>query len=167
MREDVTYEHLFSLIEPIPKMIATNRSNESSSCSKYNLDSTRHNNTVNTLQWCHNECDGVSNHRRLDGLLNPLFRRRSKKTSKLRITGLCEGNSPVTGEFRSQRASKAEKVSIWWPYHGIFCDIHVESCSPHLLFMVTEWQDAADRRWAFNVHILDQLAWEKSKLIEE
>ena len=26
-------------------------------------------------------------------------RRRSKKTSKLRVTSLCEENSPVTGEF--------------------------------------------------------------------
>ena len=39
----------------------------------------------------------------------PLFRQRSKKTSKLRVTGLCEGNSPVTGEFSSQMASNAEK----------------------------------------------------------
>ena len=52
-----------------------------------------------TLQWRHNERDGVSNHRRLDCLLIHLFRRRSKKTSKLRVTGLCEGNSPVTCEF--------------------------------------------------------------------
>ena len=52
-----------------------------------------------TLQWRHNERDGVSNHRRLDFLLNCLFRRRSKNTSKLRVTGLCEENSPVTGEF--------------------------------------------------------------------
>ena len=51
------------------------------------------------LQWRHNERDGVSNHRRLDCLLNRLFRWRSKKTSKLRATGLCEGNSLVTGEF--------------------------------------------------------------------
>ena len=51
-----------------------------------------------TLQWRHNESDGVSNLRCLDCLLNPLFRRRSKKTSKLRVTGLCEGNPPVTGE---------------------------------------------------------------------
>ena len=35
-------------------------------------------------------------------------RRRSKKTSKLRVTGLCEGSSPVTGEFPAQRASNAE-----------------------------------------------------------
>ena len=52
-----------------------------------------------TLQWRHYERDGVSNHRRLDCLLNRLFRCRSKKTSKPRVTGLCEGNSPVTGEF--------------------------------------------------------------------
>ena len=48
-----------------------------------------------TLQWRHNELDCVSNHRHLDCLLNHLFRRRSKKTSNLRLTGLCEGNSPV------------------------------------------------------------------------
>ena len=52
-----------------------------------------------TLQWRHNERDGVSNHRRLGCLLNRLFRRKSKKTSKLHVTGLCEGNSPWTGEF--------------------------------------------------------------------
>ena len=39
---------------------------------------------------------------------------RSKKTSKLRVTDLCEGNSPVIGEFPAQRASNAENVSIWW-----------------------------------------------------
>ena len=32
-------------------------------------------------------------------LLSRLFRRRSKKTSKLRVTGLCAGKSPETGEF--------------------------------------------------------------------
>ena len=42
-------------------------------------------------------------------LLNRLFRPSSKKTSKLRVTGLCVGNSPVTGEFPTQRASNAEK----------------------------------------------------------
>ena len=43
----------------------------------------------NTLQWRHNGRDGVSNHQPHDCLLNRLFRRRSKKTSKLRVTGLC------------------------------------------------------------------------------
>ena len=50
-------------------------------------------------------------------LLNRLFRRRSKKTSKLRVTGLCAGNSPGTGEFPAQMAIYAENVSIWWRHH--------------------------------------------------
>ena len=69
------------------------------------------------LEWRHNEHGGVSNYRYLDYLLNRLFRRRSKKTSKLRVAGLCEWNSPVTGEFPSQKASNAENVSIWWRRH--------------------------------------------------
>ena len=44
-------------------------------------------------------------------------RRRSKKISKLRVTGLRVGNSPVPGEFRAQMASNAENVSIWWRHH--------------------------------------------------
>ena len=56
----------------------------------------------------------VSNHWRLKCLPNRLFRHRSKKTSKLSITGVCEGNSPMTGKFPAQRASKAENASIWW-----------------------------------------------------
>ena len=66
------------------------------------------------LQWRHNGRDGVSNHQPDNCLLNRLFRRRSKKTSKLRITGLWAGNSPGTGEFPTQMASYAENVSIWW-----------------------------------------------------
>ena len=69
------------------------------------------------LQWRHNEHDHVSNHQPHDCLLKRLFRRRSKKTSKLRVTGLCEGNSSVTSEFPAQRASNAENVSIWWRHH--------------------------------------------------
>ena len=77
------------------------------------------------LQWRHNGRNGVSNHQPPDSLLNRLFRHRSKKTSKLRVTCLCEGNSlvtssnetfptllalcavnsPVTGKFPSQRTN--------------------------------------------------------------
>ena len=39
-------------------------------------------NKVQPFQWRHNERDGVSNHRRLDALLNRLFRRLSKKKIK-------------------------------------------------------------------------------------
>ena len=50
-----------------------------------------------TLQWRHNRQDGVSNHRRLDYLLHRFFWRRSQKTWKHRVTGLCEVNSPHKG----------------------------------------------------------------------
>ena len=69
------------------------------------------------LQWRHNGRDSVSNHQPHDCLLNRLSIRRSKKTSKLHVTGLCEGNSPGTGEFQAQMVSNAENVSIWWRYH--------------------------------------------------
>ena len=46
------------------------------------------------LLWRHNEHDSVSNHQPRGCLLNRLFRRRSKKSSKLRVTGHCVGNSP-------------------------------------------------------------------------
>ena len=55
--------------------------------------------------------------------LNRLFRRRSK----LRVTGFCVGNSPGTGEFPVQKASKAENVSMWWRHRGCLSysnDIH-------------------------------------------
>ena len=66
---------------------------------------------------CHNELDSVSNHQPHECLLNRLFGRRSKKTSKLCVTGLYAGNSTGTDEFPAQRASNAENVSIWWRHH--------------------------------------------------
>ena len=51
-------------------------------------------NAMKALQWRHNDHDSVSNHQPHGWLLNRLFRRWSKKTSKLRVTGLCVGNSP-------------------------------------------------------------------------
>ena len=70
------------------------------------------------LRWHHNEHDGVSNHQP-NGCYSTVYSRQiSKKTPKLRVTGLCEGNSPVTGEFPAQRASNAENVSILWRHHG-------------------------------------------------
>ena len=75
-----------------------------------------------TLQWRHIECHGVWNQRRLDCLLNRLFRRRSKKTSKLRVTWSLAfvreiHQWPI---FPSQRASNAENVPILWRYHVPF-----------------------------------------------
>ena len=88
------------------------------SCYEYplqTLPSTKRN--LTPLHWRHNGRDGVSNHQPHDCLLNRSFRRRSKKTSNLRVTGLCAGNSPGTGEFPAQMASYAENVSIWWNHH--------------------------------------------------
>ena len=51
------------------------------------------------LQWRHNEHYGVIKHQPHDCLLNRLFKAQIKETSKLRVTGLCEGISTVTGEF--------------------------------------------------------------------
>ena len=44
-----------------------------------------------TFWWRHNGHDGVSNHQPHYCLLNRLFGCRSKKTSKLRVTGFCAG----------------------------------------------------------------------------
>ena len=54
----------------------------------------------------------------------------SKKTSKLRVTGLCEGNSSVTGEFPAQRASNAENVSIWWRHQESLVSLMMRSLEP-------------------------------------
>ena len=97
-----------------------------------------------TLQWRHNERGGASNHKPHGCLLSRVFKSRSKKTSKLRVTGLCVGNSPGTGEFPAQMASNPENVSIWWlhhdnqgmrgksyiPYHDNQCGSHLSVCMP-------------------------------------
>ena len=64
-------------------------------------------------------------------LLNRLFGRRSKKASKLRVTVLCAGNSPVTGEFPAQKASTRKMFpfddvimeSLWWYRYNIFTNM--------------------------------------------
>ena len=94
------------------------------------------------LRWRHNDHAGVSNHQPPGCLLNRLFRRKSKKTSKLRVTGLCAGNSPGTGEFSAQMASYAENVSIWWRHHDL-AEMFPSSSSPahvqYLQLNITWW----------------------------
>ena len=90
------------------------------------------------LQWCHNERDGVSNHQHHDDILHCLFRRWSMKTSKPRVTGLCEGNSPVTGEFTAQRASNAESGSI--------CDVIIPVMRSFGIFFVTSLNKLFDKQ---------------------
>ena len=85
----------------------------------YDIEKTKNRILIVTLRWRLNGRDGGLNHQPRDCLLNRLFGRRSKKTSKLRVTGLCVGNSPGTGEFPAQMASYAEDVSIWWRHHDL------------------------------------------------
>ena len=107
-----------------------------------------------SLQWRHNESGGVSNHQRLDCLLNRVFRRRSKKTSKLRVTGLCEGKSPVTGEFLAQRANSAkifpfDDVIMWffipareacfWHQGALLYVCVLTETIPYVLVLVLVW----------------------------
>ena len=81
-----------------------------------------------SYQWRHNGLDGVSNHQPYDCLLKLLFRRRTNKASKLCVTGLWVGNSPVTGEFPAQRVSIADNVSIWWRHHVLHYQVYASAC---------------------------------------
>ena len=75
--------------------------------------------------------------------------RRSKKTSKLRVTGLA-GNSPVTSELPAQRASNAENVSLRWRHHDAIGPITIrpiEETPGGIIFSISTiesvwWQDA-------------------------
>ena len=71
------------------------------------------------LRWRHNGHNGVSNHQPHDCLLKRLFRR-SKKTSKLCVTGLCEGNPPVGG-YKGPVTRKMFPLDdvIMWDMDGI------------------------------------------------
>ena len=60
----------------------------------------------------------ISNHQPHDCLLNLFIQAQIIETSKLRATGLCAGNSPLTGEFPTQKASYADNFSIWWRHHA-------------------------------------------------
>ena len=73
---------------------------------------------ITPSRWRHYGCDTVSNHQPHDCLLNRIFRRRSKKTPMLRVTGLCVGNSPGTGEYPTQMVRNVKYVSIWWRHHA-------------------------------------------------
>ena len=66
-------------------------------------------NAIFPLQWRHD-----------NRILSRLFRRKSRKSSKLRVAVLCEENLPLTSGFPSQMAINAENVSIWWRPQDFF-----------------------------------------------
>ena len=71
-----------------------------------------------SLQWRHNELDGVSNHQPHGCLIK-------ENIKAPRHWPLC-GEFTGTGEFPAQRASYAENVSIWWRHH-VWHSNHIES----------------------------------------
>ena len=99
---------------------------------------------TNALQWRHDEGDGVSNHRRLDYLLSRLFRRISKKTSKFRATGLCEGNPPVTYSLTDGqwRGKCFHLMTSSWFYSNVILNCE-KSSSVHVIWLVPcLWRNA-------------------------
>ena len=84
----------------------------------------RKGNRILSLRWRHNEHDGVSNHQPHGCLLNRLFRRRSKKTSKLLVTGL-----------------------VWWIHRGIpRTKGQLRGKRSHLMTSSCQWLRALDQR---------------------
>ena len=83
---------------------------------------------VKSVQWRLNGGDCVSNHQPQNCLLNRLFRRRSKKTAKLRVTGLCAGNSPGTGESPHKWPVTQKML---WRHHEVnsFCHVCLKNVS--------------------------------------
>ena len=83
-----------------------------------------------TSHWRHNDHDGVSNHQPHDYLLNRLFGRGSKKTSKLRVTGLCAGNSP--GPVNSpHKGPVARKI---FPFDDVIMTIWIPATQCHAIY---------------------------------
>ena len=78
-----------------------------------------------TLRWRHNGRDSVSDHQPCDCLLYRLFRHRSKKTTKLRVTGLCVGNSPGTPVNSPHKWPVTRKM---FPFDDIILIIVVITC---------------------------------------
>ena len=76
-----------------------------------------------TLQWCHNDHHGVSNHLHSTVCLNVYLNYHQRQTKPV-LLALCEWNPPVTGGFPSQMASNAENVPMEWRHH----DMNVGAC---------------------------------------
>ena len=84
---------------------------------------------MKSLQWRHNGRDSVSKHQPHGCLLNRLFRCRSKKTSKLRVTGVCGGihRGPVNSPHKWPATRKM------LPFHDVIVFFHIEDTDLFIL----------------------------------
>ena len=101
-----------------------------------------------SLQWRNNDHDGVSNHQPHGCLPKRLYMRWLKKTSTLRVTGLCEWNSPrpVNSPHKGPVTRKMfpfDDVIMWWTTETMWwrsCRIEEYSMSA-LLYSSTTTED--------------------------
>ena len=95
----------------------------------------------------HHKSGGVSNHQPHDCLLNRLFRRRSKKTSKLRVTGLCVGIPRTNGQPVTRKMFPFDDVIMLFMHWITICyhltiscsfvlDFHISNCFSILYFHI-------------------------------
>ena len=107
-------------------------------------------------RWRHNDHAGVSNHQPNGCLLNRLFRRRSKKTSNLRVTGLCAGNSP--GPVNSPH-----KGPVTWkmfPFEDVIMTICYSIVKTHIEYIYIIFPG---KKWARNWLIIIEVLWHLSE----
>ena len=70
-------------------------------------------------------------------ILTKYSRKHSIARQKAVLLVFCEGNSPMTGGFPSQRANNEENVSIWWRHHCLICTQHL-SMTRYVWYRVIE-----------------------------
>ena len=122
-----------------------------------------------SLRWRHNGPDSVSNHQPHDCLLNRLFRRRSKKTSKLRVTGLCVGNSPgpVNSPHKGPVTRKMfpfDDVIMWRERFVILCCIILKEAYQTVslelwIFLKELFENPSRHNWGYRTR--DGIRWDK------
>ena len=105
---------------------------------------------LTSLQWRHNEHTGISNCQHLDCSLNHLFRCRSTETSKLCVTGLYEGNSPMTDKIPTHspitcKLFPCDDVIMFWSM------IYLNTDRWTLAFWVSPVQWAVNIPWSIFV----------------
>ena len=105
-----------------------------------------------SLQWRHNERRGVSNNRYLDSLVSHLFRRKSKKTSKLRVSCLRAIN------MSRLKAVEWSLLCVAYSYQFLYLDYNfAESYSQESYRTCKCWKGPASEMWSKYVYVVPLL----------
>ena len=84
-----------------------------------------------------------------------------RRKSKLRVAGLWQGNSPVTGEFPAQRTSNAENVSLWWRHHDIHATLTLHVCKAMSIGCLFKSLSRLTTEKPSKLYTLSHLPWTK------